>query len=328
MKAAPMNPRVVKVTVSEPKKVSSNAAKMAAFEDTVFDSATRFTCAASRGRGNRTTLEFTDFHCALAAVAADERAVCYAINSAGRAIILDRKDWPRWRARWDHNHQNQENTMTVADPTTSVFLLHWNGSGPTGCRVERFPDKLAADAYAFEVLPGDRTAHVVAEEGDLSERTIFNGPTLVAIFNAITNNDPGVKKFESLTYAKERVFRTLRDRFGAVPYTVIPTPTPEPAPAPVSGKPRKEPTVAKSDTPTTGRRGRPSAFADDMIITKLVDKNPKREGSAAFDRFALYRNGMKVKTFLEKGGSGADLTYDSAHEYISVTAKEAMADAA
>ena len=113
--------------------------------------------------------------------------------------------------------------MTVADPTTSVFLLHWNGSGPTGCRVERFPDKLAADAYAFEVLPGDRTAHVVAEEGDLSERTIFNGPTLVAIFNAITNNDPGVKKFESLTYAKERVFRTLRDRFGAVPYTVIPT---------------------------------------------------------------------------------------------------------
>lgn len=61
-----------------------------------------------------------------------------------------------------------------------------------------------------------------------------------------------------------------------------------------------------------------TTYDADMVITKLVSENPKRAGTAAFDRFALYRTGMKVATFFEKGGTRADLVWDTAHEFISV----------
>ena len=61
-----------------------------------------------------------------------------------------------------------------------------------------------------------------------------------------------------------------------------------------------------------------TTYDSDMVITKRVAENPKRAGSAAFDRFALYRTGMKVSTFLEKGGTRADLSWDTARGFISV----------
>lgn len=68
-----------------------------------------------------------------------------------------------------------------------------------------------------------------------------------------------------------------------------------------------------------GKRAR--LFKDDQRITVLSKKNPKREGSASFDRFELYetgKRGMTVKQALEAGVTSGDLAWDSKHEYISI----------
>lgn len=62
--------------------------------------------------------------------------------------------------------------------------------------------------------------------------------------------------------------------------------------------------------------GRKSRVDGDAKITVLVKENPKREGSGAYERFALYKTGMTVAKALEVGVTAADLAYDSKHEYI------------
>jgi hypothetical protein len=81
-------------------------------------------------------------------------------------------------------------------------------------------------------------------------------------------------------------------------------------------------------TPTTKRK---ELDMNDEVARKRVNenstitiateegKNPKRAGSAAFDRFALYQDGMTVKEAKEAGVSATDITYDSAHGYITLT---------
>jgi hypothetical protein len=71
--------------------------------------------------------------------------------------------------------------------------------------------------------------------------------------------------------------------------------------------------------------------ADNRPITLIVDKNPKREGSAAHARFALYVTGMTVDAYIatckEKLGKSqpgaardarADISWDTKHKYITV----------
>lgn len=58
---------------------------------------------------------------------------------------------------------------------------------------------------------------------------------------------------------------------------------------------------------------------ENATITVLSETNPKRTGSKAADRFALYQTGMTVKQAKEAGLQAVDITYDVAHEYISLT---------
>ena len=53
-------------------------------------------------------------------------------------------------------------------------------------------------------------------------------------------------------------------------------------------------------------------------ITLLAAENPKREGSAARTKFALYATGMTCEEFLDAGGTTPDLAYDTAHGFITV----------
>jgi hypothetical protein len=54
------------------------------------------------------------------------------------------------------------------------------------------------------------------------------------------------------------------------------------------------------------------------IITLLVTDNPKRKGTLAFDRFALYKNGMTVAEYIAAGGRTGDVNHDVSEGYISV----------
>lgn len=52
---------------------------------------------------------------------------------------------------------------------------------------------------------------------------------------------------------------------------------------------------------------------------KLLTKgNPKRAGSASYNRFEFYRNAKTVQAFLDAGGTLADVKYDSGKGYIEV----------
>ena len=58
-------------------------------------------------------------------------------------------------------------------------------------------------------------------------------------------------------------------------------------------------------------------------ITLLVDKNPKREGCASHKAFSLYKTGMTVEQFLAKGGTSADISWDTRKKYIKLSAPAA-----
>ena len=64
--------------------------------------------------------------------------------------------------------------------------------------------------------------------------------------------------------------------------------------------------------------GNRSSFSDNQTIKILVDKNPKREGSNAYDIFELLKKSKTVGDFYKKGGASTNLRWNIDHGYISV----------
>lgn len=78
----------------------------------------------------------------------------------------------------------------------------------------------------------------------------------------------------------------------------------------------KEPKAPKAPRETSGK------FPGSAVITVLVDKNPKREGSASHARFEFYKSGQTVKEALEAGLTTGDFHHDVAHNFISIAVGE------
>lgn len=70
-------------------------------------------------------------------------------------------------------------------------------------------------------------------------------------------------------------------------------------------------------TTHTTRGGR--RYSDANYIRLRVPANPKRPGSAAHQRFGLYRSGQRVADYLSAGGTRADVRYDSRRGYVRLT---------
>lgn len=49
-----------------------------------------------------------------------------------------------------------------------------------------------------------------------------------------------------------------------------------------------------------------------------ADNNPKRKGSKSFDKFAKYKDGMTVEQAVAAGLTGADLSWDTSHKFITI----------
>lgn len=75
--------------------------------------------------------------------------------------------------------------------------------------------------------------------------------------------------------------------------------------------------AATASKPRAQRGPRP-VLRDDRVIRVLVDKNPKKAGSRAHDKFALYRDGMTVSEYREAGGTADEIKWDAERSFIRV----------
>jgi len=86
-------------------------------------------------------------------------------------------------------------------------------------------------------------------------------------------------------------------------------------------KPEKPAKEAKAKKEPTVRRSKfADIYPDDAKITVLADKNPKKEGSAAHARFALYSSCPTVKDFISKAGNKgySDIAYNVGRAFLKV----------
>ena len=61
-----------------------------------------------------------------------------------------------------------------------------------------------------------------------------------------------------------------------------------------------------------------AAKIDPTAIVTILVANPKKIGSAAHDRFALYVDGRSVTESLKAGVLSADVRYDLSRDYIRI----------
>ena len=99
----------------------------------------------------------------------------------------------------------------------------------------------------------------------------------------------------------------------------------------VAAKVETKPTIAK---PKARKVMDPKDFKGtykydrDGKIQVVVAKNPKREGSAGYKRFGLYKTGMTIRDFLIAGGKTIDLDWDRERGFIATEYKDKVTYAA
>jgi len=66
------------------------------------------------------------------------------------------------------------------------------------------------------------------------------------------------------------------------------------------------------------RKERGPNIDKNTVIRINVEVNPKREGSLAHARFALYEDGMTIADYLAAGGRSSDVHYDAGRGDITL----------
>jgi hypothetical protein len=92
-----------------------------------------------------------------------------------------------------------------------------------------------------------------------------------------------------------------------------------PAPAPKTNKAAKSDAKMKAPAKPIAEESRMGRKRDNQNIKLMVTENPKRKGSASFDRFELYKKAKTTDEFLAAGGTTGDLRYDEAAGYIELS---------
>lgn len=75
---------------------------------------------------------------------------------------------------------------------------------------------------------------------------------------------------------------------------------------------------AKTKVAAPEKAAKAESGGDIRKITLLEKANPKREGTASFERYALYKTGMTVDAYVGAGGVKADIAYDEKKGFIKV----------
>lgn len=154
----------------------------------------------------------------------------------------------------------------------------------------------------------------------ISEADLLNSDMdrLLQIYNR--NAEIQVKDFPSIEEARARVASLLESHFKL---KEIPTMAKRNAPADTSNDTATTETTAAA-APAEGKASS-SRTPKSAVIRLKTDSNPKRVGSNAHARFALYRDGMTVEEFIKAGGTMGDINFDQGKGFIALEGVEAPA---
>lgn len=179
------------------------------------------------------------------------------------------------------------------------FVIQSNG------KVESYPKSTTAEARAEELGGTEKGVFCVGSQKALS---VVPTSLLITLYNLAASEPEShaktITKFSDRATGEKRVW-------PVVEYLAVAGKAPE-----KSERTKKE---RKPRGDGSGRRGRVSQYAGKKIF-KIVEGNPRREGTKGFDRYALYTSGMLYETFIEKGGRVKDLAWDVDHKFVEVKA--------
>ena len=172
------------------------------------------------------------------------------------------------------------------------------------------------DFYAewgeYPEYPARRAAELYLGSGEYREI----GPKELAHLEAIRDGSPSYNLDEPQPKVKEPNMATVAKKQPAAPKA---DKTAGKAAAPAK-QPAKQPAAPKEKAEAS-TRGRKSAIDPSTKLSLLVKENPKREGSAGYERFQAGYIDSKAKTVqqaLDAGVTLADIAYDVKKEFIKL----------
>lgn len=207
--------------------------------------------------------------------------------------------------------------------STRTYILSWKA---TATGVEDVQAKAyATQAEAERALPGEsvsRKAFVVRIPQDLVGTSSQN----VALYNALSGDS--VKRFETQTIGRNRLFQAMTDKFGMLELSVAPAAEATDEPTTTTSTAGEAPVEEGADDmaskkkangkKSNGTGGRARKFELTAKVTVLAKENPHRKGTWGFKQFEMYRTGMTVGTLLEKGAKVAYLSWNVSRGDIKI----------
>lgn len=171
----------------------------------------------------------------------------------------------------------------------------------------------ATKAEAEANLSKEHSNHVVISTP--IDGNAFSLAELGEIYNVISKKGY-VTRFRDLETGRKRLLEAVRLAAGEVPEDTnggeaTNEASKENSDVPTTKKTKKAKSHAKTKKPAGAKKPRASGDAEKKINI-IVKENPRRAGSAGFKSYALMTQGMKVSTYLEKGGRMQDLRWDVA----------------
>lgn len=181
--------------------------------------------------------------------------------------------------------------------------------GTGRAKVEVFNKSVTAVARVAELGGAEKEIYCVGSQKDLKD---IPSALLIELYNIAASEPEShakpIQKFSDRAAAEKRVWPVIE-------YLA----KPGQQPASLGGKEPKVKTKRQRAAGAENKRGRVSQFEGKKIF-KLVDGNPRREGTHGYKSYALITSGMLYETFLEKGGRPKDLAWDVEHKFVEVKA--------
>lgn len=219
------------------------------------------------------------------------------------------------------NHQSHIVNVTNQEPRMTYLLTRRNYVDDL--KITVYAERPMAEGALRTIADSAVSGLVVDSPDDL----VGSNQLLADMFNALhTLEDPAVvQRFSQKSDGQRRLFDRIESRAKGQPVLSVPVALPEEA---SSGAPsttteenadmaaKKGRKAKKTSAKKAAAGGAKRERTDKDKKIKVLVENPKREGSAAWERFKLYKDDMTVAKALEKGVWPADIRWDVKQKFI------------